>query len=46
MSCINSGRDTLVRASVDDDPGFEFVIRIADGAVRAKAYTADDFFLG
>ena len=46
VSCIDAGRDTLVRANVHDDPGFEFVVRIADGAVRAKAYTADDFFLG
>ena len=46
VSCIDNGRDTLVRANTDDDAGFEFQCLIRDGAVRASAYTADDFFLG
>lgn len=46
VSCIDAGRETLVRVNVDDDPRFEFAVRIADGAVRVSAYTADDFLLG
>lgn len=39
------GSDTLVRGNVDDDRAFELQIRIADGALRASAYTAADFIL-
>ncbi|WP_299130926.1 calcium-binding protein [uncultured Amaricoccus sp.] len=46
VSCIDYGRNTLVRANIDDDSSFEFELLIKDGAVRAHAYTADDFFLG
>ncbi|MFO1144940.1 MAG: calcium-binding protein [Amaricoccus sp.] len=46
VSCVDHGQDTLVRANIDDDSVFEFQLLIKDGAVRASAYTADDFFLG
>lgn len=42
---VNSGTNTLVRANTDRDAAVEFELLIADGAVRASAYTADDFLL-
>lgn len=41
----NSGTNTLVRANTDNDAAVEFALLIADGAVRASAYTAADFLL-
>lgn len=44
VSCVEAGGGrTLVRGNLDDDPAFEFQVLIADGAVRASAYTLDDF---
>ncbi len=45
LSVANVGSDTLVRGNVDDDASFEFQILIADGAVRASAYSQFDFIL-
>jgi hypothetical protein len=36
---------TLVCADVLGDGRLDFVLRIADGATRADAYTANDFLL-
>jgi Ca2+-binding RTX toxin-like protein len=45
LSVVESNGDTLVRANVDGDRGFEFALLIDDGAVRASAYSAADFIL-
>lgn len=46
VTCVERGGDTLVRGNIDADADFEFLLLIEDGAVRADAYTAEDFFLG
>jgi Ca2+-binding RTX toxin-like protein len=45
LTVVDVGTDSLVRGNLDDDGGFEFQILIEDGAVKASAYTADDFIL-
>lgn len=45
LSVADEGGSSLVRANLDDDASFEFQILIDDGAVKASAYTADDFIL-
>ena len=45
VSLVDQGSDTLVRLNTDNDPAFESVILIADGAVLASSYTAADFIL-
>jgi RTX calcium-binding nonapeptide repeat (4 copies) len=45
LTILDAGPDTLVCASIDDDPAFEFVLRIEDGDVEATAYSAADFIL-
>ncbi len=45
LSLVNSGTVTIVRANVDYDSEFEFVLRIEDGSVVASAYTSMDFVL-
>jgi hypothetical protein len=45
LSVVESNGDTLVRANVDGDGGFELALLIDDGAVRASAYSAADFIL-
>lgn len=42
---VNSGGKTIVRANIDGDAAVEFQLVIADGGVRASAYSGDDFFL-
>ena len=42
---VDQGTATVVLASTDADPAAELRIVIDDGAVRASAYTADDFIL-
>jgi len=42
---VEEGSRTLVRANVDDDARADFELVIADGAVHAGDYTADDFIL-
>lgn len=46
VTCVDRGGDTLVRGNMDADADFEFLLIIEDGAVRANAYTAEDFFFG
>lgn len=41
----NEGSVTHVYGNIDRDAAPELDIRIADGAVRASAYTAEDFYL-
>lgn len=43
ISVVDRGERSLVRVNADNDAAFEMTILIADGAVRASAYTADDF---
>jgi Ca2+-binding RTX toxin-like protein len=46
LSLAEAGADTLVLANTDLDRDFELAIIIRDGAVRASAYTHDDFVWG
>lgn len=39
------GANTVVRGSIDADPGHDFELVIADGGIRAGAYRAVDFLL-
>ena len=43
LSLAESGTDTLVLGNTDLDRDFEIAIVLRDGAVRASAYTPDDF---
>lgn len=43
LSLTDSGTDTLVLGNTDLDRDFEIAIVLRDGAVRASAYTHDDF---
>jgi hypothetical protein len=45
LTVVDVGTDSLVRGNLDDDAGFELQILIEDGAVKASAYSADDFIL-
>ena len=40
-----SAGETLVRCNADEKAGWDFELAIADGSVRAQAYSAADFFL-
>jgi Ca2+-binding RTX toxin-like protein len=42
---VNSGSNTLIRGNVDGDAAVELEIAIADGSVKAAAYTAADFLV-
>ncbi len=42
---VNDGSVTHIYGNTDRDAAPEFDIRIADGGVRASAYTVDDFYL-
>lgn len=43
ISVVDRADQSLVRVNLDDDADFEIRILIADGATKARAYTADDF---
>lgn len=45
LSVYNSGRDTVVRANTDEDPTYEFFLRVQDGGVMAQDYFRGDFVL-
>jgi Ca2+-binding RTX toxin-like protein len=45
LTVVDVGTNSLVRGNIDDDAGFELEILIRDGAVKASAYSADDFIL-
>ena len=40
-----SAGETLVRCNADEKAGWDFELAIADGSVRAQAYSAADLFL-
>lgn len=46
LSLAEDGADTLVLGNTDRDRDFELAIVVHDGAVRASAYTVDDFVWG
>lgn len=45
LSLTESGGNTIIHGNIDNDAAFEFELVIADGSVRASAYTAADFYL-